>query len=327
MSLSPKLRSSALFTLLFACTHGFAADPAIVFDIGGKLDKGFNELAFEGMEKWKKETGKKYLSFEIAKETQRDQAVRRMAEQGASPIVGVGMAQAASIEKVAKEFPKLQFVIVDFVVDLPNVQSIVFKEHEGSYLVGVLAALASKGVKVGFIGGMDIPIIRRFECGYKQGAFSINPKAEIASSMVGTTGAAWNNPARGAELAKAQFSEGAEVIFSAAGPTGLGVFQAAKDSGKLAIGVDSNQNRFQPGSILTSMMKRVDTAVYRAVKEFQPGTVVMGLKEGGVDYAVDGNNAKLLTTEMKKKVEAARADIVSGKVKVVDYMAQNTCSL
>jgi basic membrane protein A len=188
-----------------------------------------------------------------------------------------------------------------------------------------MAAMASKTGKVGFVGGMDIPLIRKFECGYKQGAMYANPKAEMIGNMTGTTGAAWNDPARGGELAKAQFSQGVDVVFAAAGGTGIGVYQAAKDSGKLAIGVDSNQNHIQPGTMLTSMLKRVDVAVYNVAKGHKAGISVLGLKEGGVDYAVDANNAKLVTADMKKKVEAAKADIISGKIKVADFMADNAC--
>jgi basic membrane protein A and related proteins len=301
------------------------ADPAVIFDMGGKFDKSFNEAAYRGIERWKKETGKPYLEFEIANETQREQAIRRMAERGASPIIGIGFGQASSIEKVAKEFPKLKFAIIDMVVDAPNVQSVVFKEHEGSFLVGMMAAQASKTGKVGFVGGMDIPLIRKFQCGYEQGAKFANPKVETFANMTGTTGAAWNDPARGGELTKAQFAKGADVVFAAAGGTGIGVYQAAKDAGKLAIGVDSNQNHLQPGTMLTSMLKRVDVAVYNVAKNHTPGIASLGLAEGGVDYALDDNNAKLVSADMKAKVDAAKADIVSGKLKVVDYMAANAC--
>jgi basic membrane protein A len=327
MNVKSPVRMTLLAATLAASFQAIAADPAVVFDMGGKFDKSFNEAAYNGIEKWKKETGKKYLSFEITNESQREQAIRRMAERGASPIIGIGFGQASSIEKVAKEFPKLQFAIIDMVVDLPNVQSVVFKEQEGSFLVGTVAAMASKTGKVGFVGGMDIPLIRKFECGYKQGALFVNPKAEVIGNMTGTTGAAWNDPARGGELAKAQFSQGVDVVFAAAGGTGIGVYQAAKDSGKLAIGVDSNQNHIHPGTMLTSMLKRVDTAVYNVAKVHKAGMTVLGLKEGGVDYAVDANNAKLITPEIKKKVEAAKADIISGKIKVADFMADNACKL
>lgn len=302
------------------------AEPAVVFDMGGKFDKSFNEAAYNGMEKWKKETGKNYLEFEISNESQREQALRRMAEKGANPIIGIGFGQASAIEKLAKEFPKLNFAIIDMVVNLPNVQSVVvFKEQEGSFLVGAMAAMASKTGKVGFVGGMDIPLIRKFQCGYEQGAKFANPKTEVFANMTGTTGAAWNDPARGGELAKAQFAKGADVVFAAAGGTGMGVYQAAKDSKKLAIGVDSNQNHVQPGTMLTSMVKGVDVAVYNVAKAHKAGVSVLGLKENGVGYAMDANNAKLVSADMKKKVDTMKADIISGKIKVADYMADNAC--
>jgi len=314
-----------LLGVALAASFQAMAEPAIVYDMGGKFDKSFNEAAYRGMEQWKKETGKSYLDFEVSNESQREQAIRRMAERGASPIIGIGFGQASSIEKIAKEFPKLQFAIIDMVVKQPNVQSVVFKEHEGSFLVGAMASMASKSGKVGFIGGMDIPLIRKFQCGYEQGAKYANPKTEVFSNMTGTTGAAWSDPARGGELAKAQFAKGADVVFAAAGGTGMGVYQAAKDSGKLAIGVDSNQNHIQPGTMLTSMIKKVDVAVYNVAKGHKPGVSILGLKEGGVDYAMDEHNAKLVNAEMKKKVEAIKADIISGKIKAADYMADNAC--
>ncbi len=320
-----KVSRTGLLAATVVAAFQVAAEPAIVYDLGGKFDKSFNEAAYRGMELWKKETGKQYLEFEVSNESQREQAIRRMAERGASPIIAMSFSQASAIEKVAKEFPKLQFAIVDDVVKQPNVQSVVFKEHEGSFLVGVMAAVASKTGKVGFIGGMDIPLIRKFQCGYEQGAKFANPKAEVFANMTGTTGAAWNDPTRGGELAKAQFSKGADVIFAAAGGTGAGVYQAAKDSGKLAIGVDSNQNHMQPGTMLTSMIKRVDVAVYNISKAHKPGLTLLGLKEGGVDYAMDEHNAKLVTPDMKKKVDAIKADIVGGKIKVVDFTVDSSC--
>ena len=315
-----------LLTLALAVTAGAArAEPAVIYDMGGKFDKSFNQAAYDGAERWKKESGKAYLEFEISNPAQREQAKRRMAERGADPIVGIGFAQGSSMEKVAKDFPKLRFAIVDSVIKLPNVQSIVFKEHEGSFLVGMMAAMASKTGKVGFVGGMDIPLIRKFQCGFEQGAKAANPKVEVSANMTGTTPAAWNDPAKGAELAKAQFAKGVDVIFAAAGGTGTGVYQAAKDAGKLAIGVDSNQNHLHPGTMLTSMVKRVDVAVYQAFKGVTPGITNLGLKEGGVDVALDEHNAKLVSAEMKKKVDAAKADIIAGKINVIDYMAKNDC--
>ena len=316
---------AALATTL-ASTAGLAlAEPAVIYDMGGKFDKSFNQAGFDGAERWKKETGKPYLEFEISNPAQREQALRRMAERGADPTVGIGFSQGSAVEKVAKDFPKLKFAIIDSVVNLPNVQSIVFKEQEGSFLVGMMAALASKTGKVGFVGGMDIPLIRRFQCGFEQGAVYANPKAQVSANMTGTTPAAWNDPARGAELAKAQFAGGVDVIFAAAGGTGIGVYQAAKDAGKLAIGVDSNQNHVQPGTMLTSMVKRVDVAVYTAFKGVKPGVSSLGLAEGGVDYAMDEHNAKLVSAAMKQKVDAAKADIISGKIKVIDYMTASSC--
>ena len=301
------------------------AEPGVIYDMGGKFDKSFNEAAYNGMERWKKETGKPYQDFEISNESQREQAMRRMADKGASPIIGVGFSQGSSIEKAAKDYPKLQFAIIDSVVKLPNVESVVFKEQEGSFLVGMLAAMTSKTGKVGFIGGMDIPLIRRFQCGFEQGAKFANAKVEVTANMTGTTPSAWNDPTRGSELAKAQFAKGVDVVFAAAGGTGVGVYQAAKDGGKYAIGVDSNQNHLHPGTMLTSMVKRVDVAVYNLSKKTTPGVTVLGLKEGGVDYALDQHNQKLVSPEMKKKVDAAKANIIAGKIKVIDYMAANAC--
>jgi len=301
------------------------ADPGVIYDMGGKFDKSFNEAAYNGAERYKKESGKSYLDFEISNESQREQAMRRMAEKGASPIIGVGFSQGSAVEKAAKDFPKLQFAIIDSVVKAPNVESVVFKEQEGSFLVGMLASLTSKTGKVGFIGGMDIPLIRRFQCGFEQGAKYGNPKAEVTANMTGTTPAAWNDPTRGAELAKAQFAKGVDVVFAAAGGTGVGIYQAAKDGGKYAIGVDSNQNHLHPGTMLTSMVKRVDVAVYNLAKKTTPGITALGLKEGGVDYAVDQYNEKLISADVKKKVDAAKADIIAGKIHVADYMASNSC--
>jgi basic membrane protein A and related proteins len=324
MKIKPSVFGAA-FVLAVASTEAFA-EPAVIYDMGGKFDKSFNQAGFDGAERWKKANGgKPYAEFEISNPAQRDQAMRRMAERGADPIVGIGFSQGSAVEKAAKDFPNLKFAIIDSVVKLPNVQSIVFAEHEGSFLVGMMAALASKTGKVGFVGGMDIPLIRKFQCGFEQGAKYANPKAQVTGNMTGTTPAAWNDPARGAELAKAQFAGGVDVVFAAAGGTGIGVYQAAKDAGKLAIGVDSNQNHLQPGTMLTSMVKRVDVAVFNAFGGVKPGLTALGLKEGGVDYAMDEHNAKLVSADMKAKVDAAKADIISGKIKVVDYMAANGC--
>jgi basic membrane protein A len=320
---------SALAVSLFAAGTATAADftPAVIFDMGGKFDKSFNEAAYHGAEKFKAETGIPYLEFEVTTESQRDQALRRMAQRGANVVIAVGFAFATPLEEIAKEYPDTKFVIIDSVVDAPNVQSVVFKEHEGSFLVGMAAAMASKTGKVGFVGGMDIPLIRNFAYGYEQGVKYVNPKAEVFVNMTGTTPAAWNDPAKGAELAQSQFDRGADVVYAAAGGTGLGVLQAAADAGKLSIGVDSNQNYLHPGSVLTSMMKRVDVAVYNAFKTakegtWQPGEKNLGLAENGVGYALDKYNRALITPEMEARLEDAKAKIISGELKVKRYTGE-----
>ena len=304
--------------------------PAVVYDIGGKNDKSFNQGVFDGATKFQKETGIKFRDFEIQNDSQREQALRNFASKGFSPILAVGFSQAQAVAKIADEFPKTQFGIIDMVVDKPNVASIVFKEHEGSFLVGMLAEMAAKSGKIGFVGGMDIPLIRRFACGYVGGAKAANAKAEVFQNMTGTTGAAWNDPVKGGELAKAQFAQGADVVYHAAGGTGVGVLQAAADAKKLGIGVDSNQNGMHPGSVLTSMLKRVDVAAYTlfdAAKngKFKAGVQALGLAEGGVGWALDKNNKALITPEMQKAVDTAAADIKSGKIVVHDYMSDSKC--
>ncbi|MEY4306298.1 MAG: hypothetical protein RIT52_2473 [Pseudomonadota bacterium] len=312
-----------------ALTAGVAtAEPAIIFDLGGKFDKSFNEAAFGGAERWKAETGGTYKELEMQDEAQREQALRRLAEAGANPVVMTGFAFGDVLNKVAPDFPNTKFAIVDMVVEQPNVKSVVFNEHEGSYLVGMMAGMASKTGTVGFIGGMDIPLIRKFGCGYAQGVLAAKADAKVVLNMTGTTPAAWNDPVKGAELAKAQKAQGADVIYAAAGGTGVGVLQTAADEGILSIGVDSNQNYMHPGKVLTSMLKRVDNAVYEAFKEGEnltPGINVMGLANDGVGYAMDENNAALVTPEMQAAVDAAAAKIKSGEIVVHDYMSDNTC--
>jgi basic membrane protein A len=314
----------ALAGMLAAGTAS-AADfkPAVIFDMGGKFDKSFNEAAYNGAEKFKAETGLDYLEFEITNESQRDQALRRMAQR-ADIVVAVGFGFSTPLETISAEFPDKKFVIIDSVVEKPNVQSVVFKEHEGSFLVGMAAALASKTGKVGFVGGMDIPLIRNFAYGYEQGVKHVTPDAEVIVNYTGTTPAAWNDPARGGELAIGQFGQGADVVYAAAGATGLGVLQAAADKGKHSIGVDSNQNHLHPGSVLTSMLKRVDVAVYNAFSQakngsWQPGVQSLGLKESGVDYALDENNRSILTPEIQARLDEAKAAIIDGKLEVKDY--------
>lgn len=326
---------SAFCIGIAAMTTAALADeikPAIVFDMGGRHDKSFNEGIDHGAMKFRKESGVKYSAQEVTNEAQREQFLHQYASKGYDPILAVGFAQADALTKVAKEFPKVHFAIIDAVVDLPNVQSIVFKEQEGSFLVGILAAMKSTTGTVGFVGGMDIPLIRKFECGYAQGAKYANPNVKVLMNMTGTTPAAWNDPVKGGELAKSQIEQGADVVYAAAGGTGVGVYQAAADAGKFAIGVDSNQNYLQPGHMLSSMVKRVDVATedtFKAAKAgtWKPGVLVLGLKEDGVDAAFDKENEPLVSKEMRAKVAQARKDIISGKIKVHDYMADNACPM
>ncbi|WP_432449114.1 BMP family lipoprotein [Aliiroseovarius marinus] len=312
-----------------ALTAGAAlADPAIIFDLGGKFDKSFNEAGYNGAEKWAKETGGSYLEIELQSEAQREQALRAFAERGANPVITMGFAMSTPITQVAPDFPDTTFVTIDGWSDQPNVLNIAFSEHEGSYLVGMMAAKASKSGTVGFIGGMDIPLIRKFACGYAQGVLAANPDAKVISNMTGTTPTAWNDPVKGGELTKAQISQGADVVYAAAGGTGLGVLQTAKDEGILAVGVDSNQNHLQPGTVLTSMLKRVDVAVYEAMKmgaDIKPGVQVMNLAAEGVGYAMDEHNAALVSDDMKAAVDAAAAKIIAGELAVHDYMADDAC--
>ncbi len=310
-----------------------AADvtPGILYNMGGKFDKSFNEAAFNGAENFRKSTDIAYMEFEPTTEAQREQALRNMARRGANIIVAVSFAQTSAVETVAAELPEVKFTLIDGVVDAPNVQSVVFKEHEGSFLVGMLAAMASQSGKVGFIGGMDIPLIRKFACGYEQGAKRVNADAEVFVNMTGTTPAAWNDPTKGGELARSQFDRGADVVFAAAGGTGVGVYQAAVDAGKLAIGVDSNQNHLHPGTMLTSMVKRVDVAVedaFRSVMEgtWEPGIKVLGLSEDGVAWALDEHNRALVTADMEERMRSAEKLITSGEIAVADYTANNACT-
>jgi basic membrane protein A len=305
-----------------------AAEPALVIDLGGKFDKSFNEAAWNGAQRWKQETGGTFREIEMQNEAQREQFVRRMAEAGFNPVVVMGFQNSSTLEAVAPDYPDTSFVLIDAVADLPNVRSVVFSEHEGSYLVGMMAAMASKTGTVGFVGGMDVPLIRKFGCGYAQGVKAANPDAKIIANMTGTTPSAWNDPVRGGEIAKAQISQGADVIYAAAGGTGIGVLQAVADAGKLSIGVDSNQNHLHPGSVLTSMLKRVDNAVFTAFTDgpgLQTGVVVMDLASGGVGYAMDEHNAALVTDEMRAAVDAAAEKIASGELKVHDYTADDSC--
>jgi basic membrane protein A len=314
----------------------------IVFDIGGKNDRSFNAAAWEGVKRAEKDLGIVLRDVEPGNPTSIEPAMRAFAEENFDLIIGVGFAQGPIMQKVANDYPNIKFAIVDGVIfeadgktPKQNVASLVFREHEGSFLVGMIAAAKSKTGVLGFVGGMDIPLIHKFETGYEEGARAVNPNIRVIDNYVGVTDAAWNNPGKGKELALSQIDKGADVIFTAAGNSGLGAFDAVEQYGrdqngqanKFVIGVDSNQNGVKPGFVLTSMVKRVDNAVYDVVKEvlggqFKGGFHVFGLDKDGVAYAMDNHNAGLIPDDVIKRVEEARARIVAGEIKVTDAMAK-----
>jgi len=313
----------------------------IVFDIGGKNDRSFNAAAWEGVKRAANDMPICLYDVEPGNPTSIEPAMRAFAEKGVDLIIGVGFAQGPIMQKVAEDYPNTKFAIIDGVIfekdgktPKQNVASLVFREHEGSYLVGQIAAAKSKTGVLGFLGGMDIPLIHRFETGYAEGARSVNPNIKIIDNYVGVNDSAWNNPGKGKELALAQIEKGADVIFTAAGNSGLGAFDAVEQYGKndegeankFVIGVDSNQNAVKPGYVLTSMVKRVDNAVYDSVKEvldgkFQGGFHVFGLDKDGVAYAMDQNNESLIPKDVISNVEASKAKIINGEIKVTDAMA------
>lgn len=306
------------------------ADPlkvGLVLDKGGKDDKSFNSAAYQGATKAEKDLKIDLKYVEATDSNAIENLHRAFAHKNFDLIIGVGFAQTEAIKKVAAQFPKVKFALVDGEVDAPNVRSLLFEEHEGSFVVGALAAMKSKTGKLGFIGGMDIPLIRRFDLGFEAGAHYVNPKVQIINNFIGVTGEAWNNPAKAKELALAQISQGADVIFVAAGASGSGAFDAVEEKKKLAIGVDSNQNGIKPGSILTSMLKRVDVAVFNTIQDtangkFTAGPVRYGFKDKGVDYAMDENNKNLITPDQVQRLEDIKARILKGKIKVPDYYKQ-----
>ncbi|MEM7241018.1 MAG: BMP family ABC transporter substrate-binding protein [Pseudomonadota bacterium] len=328
-----KLKTMLLGAAMTAVAGVAMADikPAVIYDMGGKFDKSFNEGVYNGVKKFTEETGIEVMEFEVTNEAQRQQAMERMVDRGATIVLGVGFAQADAIAAVSAANPDVDFAIIDVNwLEGANLRQYSFKEHEGSYLVGIAAAMKSESGKVGFVGGMDIPLIRAFACGYVQGAKSANADVEVFQNMTGTTPAAWGDPAKGAELTQGQIDKGADVVYQAAGGTGIGVINAAADAGKFSIGVDSNQNYIKPGSVLTSMLKRVDVAAYDTFMdakngEFSSGVVTLGLAEGGVGWALDDNNAALISDEMKAAIDAASQKIIDGEVSVHDYRADNNC--
>ncbi len=316
--------------LAAACTVTAAAtaEPALIYDMGGKFDKSYNESAFNGAEAWKAGSGSDYREIELQSQAQREQAIRRLAEGGSNPVVMTGFSFGSALAAVAPEFPDTKFVIIDSDVDAPNVRSIEFKEHEGSFLVGYIAGLTTESNVVGFVGGMDTPLIRKFACGYAQGVKAAGADIKIIQYMTGNEPSAWNDPVKGGELAKAQIAAGADIVYHAAGGTGIGVLQAAADAGILGIGVDKNQNHLYPGSVLTSMIKRVDLAVqnsFAAGPDIEPGMVSFGLAEDGVGYALDEHNESLISDDTKAAVSDMRRRIIAGDIMVHDYTADDGC--
>lgn len=315
---------SRIMWVLLLSSQALAFKVGLVLDKGGKDDKSFNSSAYQGALKAKNELGIDLKYVEATDNNAIENLHRSFANKDFDLIIGIGFAQADAVKKISQQFKNKNFVIIDGEVNQPNVKSFIFEEHEGSYLVGAIAALKSSGAQIGFIGGMDIPLIRRFEMGYKAGAEKINPKIKITSQYIGITGEAWNNPAKAKELALAQYNSGVDVIFVAAGASNSGVFDAAEEKKKFAIGVDSNQNHLKPGYILTSMLKRVDVAVFEAIKEanqgkFKAGLTRYGLKEKGIDYASDKYNEKILTADIQRKTNVLRDEIIAGKISVPDY--------
>ena len=296
----------------------------LILDKGGKDDKSFNAAGYEGVNRAKKELGIQFKYVEAMDDAGIESTMRSFAQKKFDIIVAIGFAMADPMKKVAPLFPDSKFAIVDAEVPGANVRSLLFEEHQGSYLMGAIAAIASKAGAIGFLGGMDVPLIRRFQMGYEAGAKKVNPKIKIITNYIGVTSEAWNNPAKGKELALSQFNQGADVIFAAAGASNYGLFDAAQDKKKLAIGVDSNQNWVKPGFVLTSMLKRIDLAVFDAIKDtkekkFLGGVRRFGLADHGVDYALDKYNEKIFTPEMKKRADQIKAEIISGKIQVPDY--------
>jgi basic membrane protein A len=312
----------------------------IVFDIGGKDDRSFNASAWVGVQRAEKDLGIHLRDVEPGNPTSIEPAMRAFAERGYDLIIGVGFAQSPIMEKVAKDYPNINFAIIDGIIideqtkaPRTNVASLLFREHEGSYLVGIIAARKSKSGIISFLGGMDIPLIHKFATGYVEGAKSVNPNIQVIENYIGVTDGAWNNPGKGKEITLAQIQKGSDVIFTAAGNSGLGAFDAVEQNGKDAngnaksyvIGVDSNQNWVKPGFVLTSMVKKIDNAVYQIVKDlvekkFQGGVHVYGLDNDGVGYAMDKNNEPLIPKDVIDQVEASKKKIIAGQIKVTNAM-------
>jgi basic membrane protein A len=293
----------------------------LVLSVGGLGDKSFNDSAYEGLMKAAEELDIVPIYGQPEQMAEDEKYLRQYAEQRLDLVIAVGFLMKDALEKVASEFPDARFAIIDAEVDAPNVASLVFREHEGSFLVGAIAGLVTETGKIGFIGGMDIPLIHKFEAGYGQGARHVRPDVEVLVAYAGSGPSAFHDPVKGKSMALSQFDRGADIIFQAAGSTGNGVIDAAKERGLYAIGVDANQNYMAPGHVLTSMLKRVDVAVFEIIKEvvadrFEGGAHVYGLEVGGVGYALDEHNEALISQDVRQRVEDIKRDIIDGHIRV-----------
>jgi basic membrane protein A and related proteins len=308
-------------------------DVGIVFDVGGRGDKSFNDGAFLGGERAERELGARVHFIEPGEGSDREAGLRLLAAEHMDLVIGVGFIFTDDLTALAKEYPDVHFAGVDYalatdstgaVIPPPsNLAALKFREEQGSFLVGALAALVGKSKKVGFVGGMDIPLIHKFEAGYRAGVKQVCPDCTVIAQYAGVTPEAFRNPGRGKELALAQYQSGVNIIFHASGSTGLGVFEAARQTGKMAIGVDADQYQEAPGFILTSMVKGVDAAVYDAIErvksgKFTGGIYQFGLAENGVGYVYDENNRKLIPDSVRTRLEGLREQIIAGKITVPD---------
>lgn len=310
---------------------GDAVEVGVVFDLGGRGDKSFNDGAYLGAERAEKELGVRVRFIEPGEGSDRESGLRLLAAEGMDLVIGVGFIFTDDLTQLAREYPGTQFAGVDFsvgtdaagkVIPPPaNLAALKFREEQGSFLVGALAALVGKSKKVGFVGGMDFPLIQKFEAGYRAGVKAVCRDCQVISQYAGVTPEAFRNPGKGKELALSQYQQGVNVIFHASGSTGLGVFEAARQTNRLAIGVDADQQAEAPGFVLTSMVKGVDNAVYdaiRRVKEqrFRGGIYEYGLAESGVGYVYDRNNETLIPADVRARLELLRQDIIAGRIVV-----------
>ena len=315
----------------FQPPEGDALDVGIVFDVGGRGDKSFNDGAYLGAERAERELGARVRFIEPGEGSDREAGLRLLAAEGMDLVIGVGFIFTDDLTLLAREYPNTAFAGIDYalqtdaqgnVVPPPaNLAALKFREEQGSFLVGALAALVGDSKRVGFVGGMDIPLIHKFEAGYRAGVRHVCPECTVVSQYAGVTPEAFSNPGRGKELALSQYQSGVNVIYHASGSTGLGVFEAARSLGKLAIGVDADQYDEAPGHILTSMVKGVDAAVYDAIRRVQEGTftggvVQLGLAEGGVGYVYDERNRGLISDSVQTRLQQLRDSIVAGQIAV-----------